>query len=59
MRQSMNYSSSWSHFKTIEWYSLQDLKHYLIQISYFRGKDDEGNRSEILDPILAARILVF
>lgn len=55
----MNYSSSWSHFKTIEWYSLQDLKHYLIQISYFRGKDDEGNRSEILDPILAARILVF
>lgn len=43
----------------IECYSLQDLKHYLIQMSYFRGKDDEDNRSEILAPILAAKILGF
>ena len=46
------FKSSAPFHRTIECYILQDLKHYLIQISLFKDEDNEGKRSKILVQIL-------
>lgn len=41
-----------SFHRTMEYYSLWYLKHYLIQISWFKDEGNEGERSKILVQIL-------
>lgn len=45
--------------RTIDCSSLQHLRHYLIQISYFTDEGDKDKRSYILAQTLAAKILGF